>query len=252
LDAEQFEELVRRVEGLLDEPWDRPRGRTKKLTLRDAVAVTVAYLRQNIIQEVLGEMWDVSQPNVSDKIRYLTPLVAEVLAEFVPSTAEAMAMVPGRVCLVDGSLGPCWSWRGHRELWAGKHQTTGHNFQVITNLRGDVLFVSDPLPGSVHDKTALTQTPVADILHLSGGVIADKGYQGCGYVTPRKKPKGGELSIRDKQENAKVSRLRAPVERSISHLKTWRVLHTDYRRPLATYATSFQAAIGLIFFRLSF
>ena len=177
LDEDQLDELVARVEGLLEEPWDRPRGRKKKLSLRDAVAVTVAYVRQNMIQEVLGEMWDVSQPNISDKITYLTPLVAKVVQEFVPSAAEAKQMVPGRVCLVDGSLGPCWSWRGHRELWAGKHKTTGHNFQVITNLWGEVLFVSDPLPGSVHDATAITQTPVAEILKYSGGVIADKGYQ---------------------------------------------------------------------------
>jgi len=185
LDDDQLDEVVARVEELLEEPWDRPRGRKKKLSLRDAVAVTVAYLRQNMIQEVLGEMWDVAQPNVSDKITYLTPLVAKVVQEFVPTSQDAMEMVPGRVCLVDGSLGPCWSWRGHRELWAGKHKTTGHNFQVITN-RGEVLFVSDPLPGSVHDATAIAQTPVAEILQHSGGVIADKGYQGCGYVTPRK------------------------------------------------------------------
>ena len=47
--------------------------------------------------------------------------------------------------------------------------------------------------------------------------------------------------------NADVSSLRAPVERAIAHIKSWRILHTDYRRPLATYLTSFRAAIGLYF-----
>jgi hypothetical protein len=29
----------------------------------------------------------------------------------------------------------------------------------------------------------------------SGGGFGDKGYQGTGLVTPKKKPKGGELSM---------------------------------------------------------
>lgn len=98
--------------------------------------------------------------------------------------------------------------------------------------------------GSVHDSVAIHVTPVTWILTKSGGVIADKGYQGCGYVTPRKKPKGGELSVSDKRENKNVSRLRAPVERAMAHLKAWRILHTDYRRPLRTYLTSFRAAMA--------
>ena len=155
-----------------------------------------------------------------------------------------------QVCLVDGTLCPCWSYHDHNELWTRKQGTTGHNVQVVTGLFGDVLVVSDPVPGSVHDAAAVTDgTPVDEILRHSGGTIADKGYQGCGYATPRTKPKGGELSVGDKRENANVSRLRAPVERTISHLKGWRILHSDYRRPLRTYLTSFRAALGLFFFR---
>lgn len=249
LNTGQLDEVVARVEELLPEPWDKPTGRKKKLSLRDAVAITVSYLRQNTIQAVLGERWEVSQPNVSDKITYLTPLVADAVAEFVPTVEDAKEMVVGRVCLVDGTLTPCWSYQDHSELWAGKHGTTGHNAQVITLLTGAVAYISEPIPGSVHDATAVEDTPADEIIRHSGGGIADKGYEGRGYATPRKKPKGGELSVGDKRENANISRLRAPVERAISHLKAWRILHTDYRRPYHTYLTSFRATIGLFFFR---
>lgn len=248
-DDEQLDELVVRVEELLPAPWNKSRGRRKKLSLRDAVAIAVAYLRPNTVQVVLGERWEVSQPNVSANISFLTPLVAEALGAFVPPPEEAVEAVTGRVCLLDGSIGPCWSWKGHSELWTRTYGTTGLNFQVVTGLAGDVFYVSDPIPGSVHDAVAIKETPVASILAHSGGVIADKGYQGCGYVTPRKKPKGGELSVGDKRDNKDVLRLRAPVERSIARLKAWRILHTDYRRPLTTYLTSFRAAISLFFFR---
>ena len=94
-------------------------------------------------------------------------------------------------------------------------------------------------------------TPVTVILAHSGGVIADRGYQGCGYVTPRKKPKGGELCVGDKESNKHISGLRAPIERAIAHIKSWRILHTDYRRPLSTYRTTFLATIGLFFFKVA-
>jgi hypothetical protein len=45
---------------------------------------------------------------------------------------------------------------------------------------------------------------------------------------------------------------RAPVERAVADLKVWRVLFTDYRRPLDTFATTFRAATGLYFFKRSF
>jgi hypothetical protein len=45
--------------------------------------------------------------------------------------------------------------------------------------------------------------------------------------------------------NNQVSSLRAPVERAVADLKTWRILFTDYRRPLKTFLSSFHTAIGL-------
>ena len=46
--------------------------------------------------------------------------------------------------------------------------------------------------------------------------------------------------------------MRAPIERAVAHLKTWKILFTDYRRPLNTFLDFFRAAIGLYFFELSF
>ena len=128
LDDEELDDLVMRVEKLLPKPWNKATGRPKKLSLRDAVALTCAYKRQNIIQEVLGAIWDVSQEVVSEVITAMTPLIKEATREFVPTPEDAVTTVTGRVCLVDGSLDPCWSWESHDELWTRKHGTTGHNF----------------------------------------------------------------------------------------------------------------------------
>ena len=65
---------------------------------------------------------------------------------------------------------------------------------------------------------------VKDILDLAGSVIADKGFQGSGYVTPVKKPQHRELYTREHEYNNQVSSIRAPIERAVAHLKTWKIL----------------------------
>ena len=46
---------------------------------------------------------------------------------------------------------------------------------------------------------------VKEILDLAGAVIADKGFQGSGYVTPRSKPQDRELYMREHEYNNQVS-----------------------------------------------
>jgi len=252
LDSEQLDELERRVASLREMPWENEIGRSKDLTLREAIIVASGYTRQNIIEVVWAEIFDTSQSTISRVITEVTPLIERATAQFRPAAEEAKAAVSGQTVLVDGFLAPCWSWRGIPELWSGKHKTTGFNSQVVANLAGDVLFVSEPVTGHNHDMTALSETETADIIALAFSGIADKGYQGSGYITPIKKPQYRELLDWEKKFNADVSRLRSPVERAIAHIKSWRILHTDYRRPLHTYLSSFRAAIGLYFFKLTF
>ena len=85
----------------------------------------------------------------------------------------------------------------------------------------------------------------------TGGGFGDKGYQGTGLVTPKKKPEGGELTLSDKEYNSQISSFRAPVERLVGHFKNWKILHTDYRRPYSTYHDAFDAARSLFFFSIT-
>ena len=81
--------------------------------------------------------------------------------------------------------------------------------------------------------------------------LADKGYLGTGLHTPLRKPPGGTLADSHKTYNTSINKLRSAVERAIAHIKTWRILHTDYRRPRSTYQTAFQAVRALHFFKMS-
>src|SRR6266513_4309718 len=252
LDAEQLDKLEQMVRELLEEPWDKGEGRPRKLTLREALIVTCGYLRQNIIEDVWAEIFGVAQSTISRYITFLTPFVENVTAEDRPTAEDAAEATRGAIALVDGTLWPCWSWDGERELWSGKYKTTGHGSLIIVNLYGRILFVSEPVPGNQHDMAKLKGSGCEMILRLAGGVIGDKGFIGTGYITtPVRKPEDRELYIREHDYNNQVNSLRSPVERAVASLKKWRILFTDYRRPLKTFLSSFRAAIGLYFFKES-
>jgi hypothetical protein len=119
LDSEQLEELHARVEDILAEPWDKGTDRPKKLTLREAIVVTLIYKRQNITEEVIGDIFGVSQRVVSNVITMLTPPITDATEEFRPDTEEARQVTRGRLALVDGTLWPCWSWEPARNYGRG-------------------------------------------------------------------------------------------------------------------------------------
>ena len=142
LTDEQLDELVARAEDFLEEPWDKEAGRPKALSLRDALIVTCGYMRNNITEEIWAEIFGVSQSCISRYIKFLTQIVCDATQDFRPSATEATEATRGAIALVDGTLWPCWSWSGAKDLWAGKYKTTGHGSLVITNYDGDILYVS--------------------------------------------------------------------------------------------------------------
>jgi hypothetical protein len=253
LDEEQLDELECRVAKLLERPWDKGEGRPHELSLREALVVACGYLRQNIVEEVWADIFDVDQSTVSRYITFLTPLVEAATREDRPTVAAAAEATRDAIALVDGTLWPCWSWDGEDQLWAGKYKTTGHGSLIVANLHGRITFVSEPVSGNRHDMAKLKGSVVEKILKRAGGVFGDKGFIGTDYITtPIRKPIGRKLLEWEHEWNRQVSSFRAPVERAVATLKAWRILFTDYRRPLTTFTSSFRAAIGLYFFREGF
>ena len=56
--------------------------------------------------------------------------------------------------MIDGTLIPIERVAADRPSYSGKHHRHGMNLQVIASADGDILWVSGPLPGAVHDLTA--------------------------------------------------------------------------------------------------
>jgi DDE superfamily endonuclease/Helix-turn-helix of DDE superfamily endonuclease len=217
------------------------------LNLFKSVVVALTYLRRNHVQQELAEYHGVSQSTISRAITAVTPALARALREFTPTADD---LPRGEQMIVDGSLVSCWSWANHTELYSGKHRTTGMNIQVVCDLAGRLRWISDPVDGSRHDSAALRASGALDAIDPSDW-IGDKGYVGLGMITPIKKPPHRDLLDWEKEFNTAINRIRWKIEQTIANLKTWRILHSDYRRPLETFADTISAVVGLQFFRVA-
>src|SRR5262249_8373264 len=71
------------------------------LRLRNALTVTVTYLRRNRVQAEIAENYGVSQPTISRAISAITPLLVQALLGYVPTAGE---LDVGTCYTVDGTL----------------------------------------------------------------------------------------------------------------------------------------------------
>lgn len=217
------------------------------LGLRNSITVTLAYLRRNRVQAEIGEQFGVSQSTISRAVTALTPVLGQTLMEYVPVAEDLDSRAQ---YIVDGTLLPCWSWHDQRQLYSGKHHTTGMNVQVVCDLNGRLAWISDAVDGSRHDIAALRMSGILDTLDASDW-MGDKGYIGGGMLTPIRKPEHRTLLDWEKAFNREVNKVRYMIERTIANFKTWRILHTDYRRPLSTFTTTITTVIALHFYKIS-
>ncbi|MGH3975998.1 MAG: transposase family protein [Pseudonocardiaceae bacterium] len=244
--VEQLDIICGRIAALIIEGEDITYP--PSLGLRRSVVIALTYLKTNRREAELAEDHGTSQPTVSRAITGITPSVCRVLSEFVPTAEE---LEPDRQYVVDGSLLPCWSWRSDPDLYSGKHKTTGMNVQFACTISGELAWISDPLPGSRHDTHCLRESGALDGFPAHSW-IGDKGYLGLEVIlTPIRKPANGELLDWEKEFNTQINKIRYVIERAIANFKAWRVTHTDYRRPLNTFAETISTVIALQFFKLT-
>lgn len=67
-------------------------------------------------------------------------------------------------------------------------------------------------------------------------MFGDKGYEGMhkvyvrhSFVTPQKRPKGGRLTVEERETNRLISKVRLIAENAINRLRKFRVTREFYR-----------------------
>ena len=188
---------------------------------RQALLV-LAYLRKG---ETFAELAAGFGVGTATAWRYVTETVA-LLAARSPRLGQALAKAKdaGHAYLViDGSLIPIDRVAADQPFYSGKHRKHGMNLQVIASPGGDIVWVSGPLPGAVHDLTAARIWGIIRELAASGLItLGDKGYVGEEDI--RTPYRGRNKPALQKEANGAHDRLRAPGERANAQLKSWRIL----------------------------
>ncbi|MFI6333312.1 transposase family protein [Micromonospora chersina] len=151
--------------------------------------------------------------------------------------------------IVDGFLAPTGERAGVVGMFSGKRRQVGFNVQAVADLAGRLVDTGLPVPGARHDSKALTESGIADrwASHLrpdGPGMLADLGYLGTNAITGTRKPPGRQLTDVQRACNTAINRLRAAVERCISHLTNWKVLDTGWRGRLTDFPEVLRTVTG--------
>ena len=106
------------------------------------------------------------------------------------------------------------------------------NVQVVTDPDGRLLWLPPVLPGRAHDLTAARTHKIIRICERQG-VLADLAYQGAGpwLTTGMKRRPLQELTPTEKTLNEALAAARAPVERGVARLKSWRIFRRSRCSP---------------------
>jgi transposase len=253
LTCDQVDDLVRRVaaHGL----W--PLHRRRALDPRQAVVAVLLYLRHNLSQPLLAELFSCSQPTISRLVTGLLPVLTEVLAQSTQARAERELRSTVRV---DGFLVPIGDRRTNTYtsgMYSGKSHRCGFNVQVVATWNGRLVMTGRPQPGAMHDARAFRESGLAALfngrMHTDGGPggFADTAYTGTGLMVPKRRTGTDPLNTEIRAFNKAIASRRASVERAIAHLKNWKILATGYRRLLTNFPATLAAVTALEIYRTS-
>jgi hypothetical protein len=158
------------------------------------VLVVLLYLRHNLPQALLAELFGCSQPTVSRMIGRLAPVIITVLT---PTAEQVVARELRSTVRVDGFLAPTGDRRKDTYtsgMYSGKRHRCGFNIQVIGSCHGTLMLTGKPQPGAMHDAKAWHESGLAakleGRLHADSGPggFADTAYTGTGLSVPHRKP----------------------------------------------------------------
>jgi hypothetical protein len=211
---------------------------TRVLTCYKQAVFALVWFRDKPCIPRLGKGFGLSQ---ATSYRYLNEVI-DGLAAQAPDLRQALEragavglphlILDGKVVETDRCREKTTSAKGRViDLWyAGKIHDFGGNIQALFAPDGLPLWVSDVLPGNVHDLTAAREL-VLDIVRPYLGdmpILADPGYEGAGQGvhTPVKQPKDGvELDIDTRTRNALLRSMRCLGERGFALLsQRWTTL----------------------------
>ena len=227
-------------------PRQRQRGGGRKgaqETLEDKLVFILFYFRMYPVQVLQGYLFGLGQPQASEWIHRLTPVLNAALgyekqlpARQAKNIEQVLAACPDLEFIIDGAERPIRRPKDpdrQRQNYSGKKKRHTVKNNVITDKRTKKIKVLSPTcEGKKNDKKLADEQ---DLNFPPGSKLwQDTGFQGYApdnaeIFQPKKKPPGRELTAEEKVQNAALSSDRIGVEHSIGGVKVFRITHDVFR-----------------------
>lgn len=229
-------------------------GRKPALPLADRLLMLLIYYRTYVPHTFLGFLFGLDDSNVSRSNRRLEPLLAGIFR--IPERKVELGRDEIRELFFDSTERPtARPVRGQKRFYSGKKKRHTLKTQVVVarvrkrpgvagqRRRVRVVAVSPTFPGSTHDKKVYDRTGVVVPPGVKG--YGDTAYLGTGLKTPRRKPRKGVLTPRQRAGNRRVSRRRIVAEHGIGKMKVWRIAAERWRNPRRRHTLMMKNVAGL-------
>jgi len=221
------------------------RKNTRSLGCYRQALFVVAWYRDKPDIPRLGAGFGLSQ---ATSYRYVAE-GTKILSAEAPGLEEALeravaegtpyVILDGKIVSADRCHEKTVSRKGREiDLWySGKKKDFGGNIQGLFYPGGLPMWISDVLPGNVHDLAAARENVLAVLRPFLDAMpaLADSGYEGAGHGVhvPVKKPAGvKELDVNTRTRNALLSSARCLGERGFALLsQRWQTLQNVTASP---------------------
>jgi hypothetical protein len=229
---------------------------------RNRLLMAMIWLRIYPTYDVLGFLFDLDKSNIGRNLQGILAVLQPELGDQIqwPDKSQRkrkldkfMQDFPDVVAIVDATEQPIQRPKDaetQKTYYSGKKKRHTLKTQIVVAPDGELMAVSQTVPGSQHDKKLYEESGVGDKLNDDESMMGDSGFQGIQRqhraVLPHKKPKGGELTQEQKDYNHRVSQVRVVVENTIAQIKIFRVAAEVYRHAREGYNAIFCIVAVLI------
>jgi hypothetical protein len=223
----------------------RPGGGRKATlqTATDKLLFILFYYKLYPLELVLGFLFGMRQSQACEWIHKLSPVLQRTLAQHgylperdAPQVAVALEADGERTFAIDGverrrqrPSDP----EEQKTFYSGKKKAHTFKNNLIVSVRSRLVYYLGATHAGKKQEKAICdeeQPPFPE----GSTLYQDKGFQGYAPAgvtirQPKKKPRGGQLTPEEKQQNALISRLRIVVEHVIAGVKRCRIVKDVFR-----------------------
>jgi hypothetical protein len=236
-------------------------GNHPKLSEEEQMILMLVYLRHHLSFQLLGLLFHVSESSAHKIFEYwqklfqddLPPSLLEQVKKYPEEMEKIREDLTKHELIVDSAEQVIERPSEHetqKKYYSGKQKRHTFKNQFVVLPKGaDIVDVVAGKPGPMSDIKICRQ--IFSKFDFQQAFIGDKAYVGESQITtPQKKPKNGQLTDEQKEENKLLSSRRIFVEHLIRVVKVFKVIQERFRLHKSRYNSIILIVCSLVRLRI--